>query len=228
MEQETLFHLIALGDKAKDALLKLRSDLGKWFSKEFVSENSYRYLLAIVDDSTSPKALPKVRKDEESGKLNTFVIDISAEPGQSKWENVLSYIWISSSKQYDTLKYFFQVLYHDALFIHSIISFDFNDWMNVAKGQYSLKLWKIHLDDKSLSQLSELPYHFSPDGKYIIVAGLPTFKKGDVEKHIKVVNALFDRLPEDSVRKWTVIGKELPREETYVALLQLSKLHMSI
>lgn len=228
MEQETLFHLIALGDKAKDALLKLRSDLGKWFSKEFLSENSYRNLMAIVDDSTSPSELPNVIKDEESRNLDTFVIDISAEPRQSEWEDVLSYIWISSNKQYDTLKDFFQVLYHDALFIHSLITFDFNDWMDIAKGQYSLKLCKKHLDDKSLSQLSELPYHFSPDGKYIIVAGLPTFKKGDVEKFIKVVNALFDRLPEDSVRKWTVIGKELPRVEAYEALLQLSKLHMSI
>ena len=228
MEQETLFHLIDLGDKANDTLLKLRSDLDEWFSKEFLSENSYRNLVAIVDDSTSSSALPIVGKDEETGKLNAFVIDISYKPRQIEWGNVLSYIWIPSSKQYDTLKGLFQVLYHDALFIHSIISFDFNDWMNVAKGQYSLKLWKIHLDDKSFSQLSELPYHFSPDDKYIIVAGLPTFKKGDVEKYIKVVNALFDRLPEDSVRKWTIIGKELPREEAYIALLKLSKLHISI
>ena len=50
----------------------------------------------------------------------------------------------------------------------------------------------------------------------------------NVEKYIKVVNALFDRLPEDSVRKWTIIGKELPREEAYIALLKLSKLHISI
>ena len=228
MEQETLFHLIALGDKANDALLKLRSDLGEWFSKEFVSENSYRYLLAIVDDSTSPKALPKVRKDGESGKLNTFVIDISTEPRQSEWENVLSYIWIPSNKQYDTLKDLFQVLYHDALYVPSLISFDFNDWINIAKEQYSLKLWKKSLDDKSLSQLSELPIQFISDGKYIIVAGLPTLKDNETEKYIKVVNALFDRLPEDSVRKWTVIGKELPLEEAYIAVLQLSKLHKSI
>ena len=158
----------------------------------------------------------------------SFGLCISYKPRQIEWGNVLSYIWISSSKQYDTLKDLFQVLYHDALFIHSLITFDFNDWMDIAKGQYSLKLWKIHLDDKSLSQLSELPYHFSPDGKYIIVSGLPTLKDNETEKYIKVVNALFDRLPEDSVRKWTVIGKELPREEAYVALLQLSKLHMSI
>lgn len=228
MEKETLFHLIALGDKASDGLTKLRSDLGEWFSNEFVSENSYRYLLAIVDDSTSPKALPKVRKDEESCKLNTFVIDISAEPGQSEWENVLSYIWIPSNKQYDTLKDLFQVLYHDALYVPSLISFDFNDWINIAKGQYSLKLWKKNLDDKSLSQLSELPIQFISDGKYIIVAGLPTLKDNETEKYIKVVNALFDRLPEDSVRKWTVIGKELPLEEAYIAVLQLSKLHKSI
>ena len=228
MEQKTLFHLIALGDKANDTLLKLRSDLDEWFSKEFLSENSYRNLVAIVDDSTSSSALPIVGKDEETGKLNAFVIDISAEPRQSEWEDVLSYIWISSNKQYDTLKDFFQVLYHDALFIHSLITFDFNDWINIAKGQYSLKLWKKNLDDKSLSQLSELPIQFISDGKYIIVAGLPTLKDNETEKYIKVVNALFDRLPEDSVRKWTVIGKELPREEAYVALLQLSKLHMSI
>ncbi len=228
MEQKTLFHLIALGDKANDTLLKLRSDLGEWFSKEFLSENSYRNLMAIVDDSTSPSELPNVSKDEESRNLDTFVIDISAEPRQSEWEDVLSYIWISSNKQYDTLKDFFQVLYHDALFIHSLITFDFNDWMDIAKGQYSLKLCKKHLDDNSLSQLSELPIQAISDGKYIIVAGLPTLKENETEKYIKIVNALFGRLPEDSVRKWTVIGKELPREEAYIALLQLSKLHMSI
>lgn len=228
MEQKTLFHLIALGDKSSDALLKLRSDLGEWFSKEFLSENSYRNLMAIVDDSTSPSELPNVSKDEESRNLDTFVIDISAEPRQSEWEDVLSYIWISSNKQYDTLKDFFQVLYHDALFIHSLITFDFNDWMDIAKGQYSLKLCKKHLDDNSLSQLSELPIQAISDGKYIIVAGLPTLKENETEKYIKVVNALFGRLPEDSVRKWTIIGKELPREEAYIALLQLSKLHKSI
>lgn len=228
MEQKTLFHLTALGDKANDALLKLRSVLGEWFSKEFLSENSYRYLLAIVDDSTSPNAFPKVSKDEESGKLNAFVIDISDKPRQIEWKNVLSYLWIPSNNRYDTLKDFFQILYHDALYIPSLISFDFNDWMNVAKGQYSLKLWKKHLDDKSFSQLSEFPTQSFPNDKYIIVAGLPTLKKDEVEKYIKVVNALFDRLPEDSVCKWTVIGKELPREDAYIALLQLSKLHKSI
>lgn len=228
MEKETLFHLIALGDKASDGLTKLRSDLGEWFSKEFLSENSYRYLIAIVDDSTNSSALPVVGKNEESDKLNAFVIDISDKPRQIEWGNVLSYIWIPSNKQYDTLKDSFQVLYHDALYVPSLISFDFNDWINIAKGQYSLKLWKKNLDDKSLSQLSELPIQFISDGKYIIVAGLPTLKDNETEKYIKVVNALFDRLPEDSVRKWTVIGKELPLEEAYIAVLQLSKLHKSI
>ena len=92
MEKETLFHLIALGDKASDGLTKLRSDLGEWFSKEFLSENSYRYLIAIVDDSTNSSALPVVGKNEESDKLNAFVIDISDKPRQIEWGNVLSYI----------------------------------------------------------------------------------------------------------------------------------------
>ena len=40
MEQETLFHLIALGDKASDTLLQLRSDLGEWFNNELLSNNN--------------------------------------------------------------------------------------------------------------------------------------------------------------------------------------------
>lgn len=84
MEQETLFHLIALGDKAADTLLKLRSDLDEWFETELLSNNKYHYLVALIDEYASPNDLPRVDIDE-TGKLKVFVIDIIDEPRAKEW-----------------------------------------------------------------------------------------------------------------------------------------------
>lgn len=224
MEQETLFHLIALGDKASDTLLQLHSDLGEWFDKELLSCNDYHYLVALADDYESPEKLPKAAFDDETGRLKVFVIDISDKPRTTEWANVLSYIWIPSDGQYDTVKNLFRIVYHDSLYIHGLISFDFNDWKNLASGTNALRIDTLHLDESTIKLFDKLPIAPSPDGKFLIVLGSPTFEKPKMEKYTKSLNALYDRLPSESLAYWTIVGNELPKEEAYIALVHLEPL----
>ena len=224
MEQETLFHLIALGDKASDTLLQLRSDLGEWFNNELLSNNNYHYLVALVDDYASLNKLAKVAIDDETGKLKIFVIDLSDKPRQKEWGKVLSYIWVPEDGQYDTVRKLFQIVFHNSLYIHSLISFDFTDWRNLASGANSLKIDVLHLDESSLQQLDRWPADSFSDGKYLAVLGAPTFQKPQMDEYTKGVNTLYNRLPSDASGYWTIVGKELPKEDSYIALIQLEPL----
>lgn len=223
MEQETLFHLIALGDKASDTLLQLRSDLGEWFDSGLLSNNKYHYLAALVDDNVSPTNLPKIAIDE-TGKLKVFVLDLGDKPRSDEWRDVLSYIWIPTDGQYDTVKKLFQIVYHNSLYIHSLISFDFNDWKRLASGANSLRIDTLHLNETVMHQLDSWPASSFPDAKYLIVMGSPNFDKTQMEEYIKGVNTLYDRLPSNSLGFWTIVGEELPKDEAYIALIQLELL----
>lgn len=223
MEQETLFHLIALGDKAADTLLKLRSDLDEWFETELLSHNKYHYLVALIDEYASPNDLPRVDIDE-TGKLIVFVIDISDEPRAKEWGNVLSYIWIPKEGQYGTVKDLFQIVCRDSLLVHGLISFDFKDWRKLASGANTIKISTLHLDESSVLQLDEWPVDCTTDGKYLIVLGSPTFQKTQMDEYTKGLNTLYNRLPSDVLTYWTIVGKELAKEVAYIALIQLCDL----
>lgn len=223
MEQETLFHLIALGDKAADTLLKLRSDLDEWFESELLSNNDYRYLVALIDEYASPNDLPRVDIDE-TGKLKVFVIDISDEPRAKEWENVLSYIWIPKEGQYDTVNDLYQIVCHDSLLVHGLISFDFNDWRKLASSGNTIKISTLHLDESSVQQLDKWPSDSFTDGKYLIVLGSPTFQKTQMDEYTKGLNTLYNRLPSEALAYWTIVGTELSKEDAYIALIQLCDL----
>lgn len=212
MEQETLFHLIALGDKAADTLLQLRSDLDKWFESELLSNNNYHYLVALIDEYATPNDLPRVD------------IDDSDEPRAKEWGNVLSYIWIPKEGQYDTVNDLFQIVCHDSLLVHGLISFDFNDWRKLASGANTIKISTLHLDESSVQQLDKWPSDSLTDGKYLIVLGSPTFQKTQMDEYTKGLNTLYDRLPSEALAYWTIVGKELSKEDAYIALIQLCDL----
>lgn len=220
MEQETLFHLIALGDKAMDTLLQLRSDLDEWFEGELLSNNNYHYLVALIDEYASPNDLPRVDIDE-TGKLKVFVIDISDEPRAKEWGNVLSYIWIPKEGQYDTVNDLFQIVCHDSLLVHGLISFDFNDWRKLASGANTIKISTLHLDESYVQHLDKWPVDCTTARKYLIVLGSPTFQKTQMDEYTKGLNTLYNRLPSEALAYWTIVEKELAKEDAYIALIQL-------
>lgn len=220
MEQETLFHLIALGDKAADTLLKLRSDLDEWFETELLSNNKYHYLVALIDEYASPNDLPRVDIDE-TGKLKVFVIDISDEPRAKEWGNVLSYIWIPKEGQYGTVKDLFQIVCRDSLLVHGLISFDFKDWRKLASGANTIKISTLHLDESYVQHLDKWPVDCTTARKYLIVLGSPTFQKIQMDEYTKGLNTLYNRLPSEALAYWTIVGKELAKEDAYIALIQL-------
>lgn len=227
-EKDTFHHLIALGDKSKQILKHLKIDLGKWFNDELLTINKgcedVRNLLVIADDNADISELPKEYTDREFISQHIFVFDISGSPRPDRWNGVFSYLWIPPKKQYTTIKHLFQMYYHDILSMSSLICFDFNDWKISVRGKNSLSIHKISITSDLKHRLCKLPISNTKENKYVIIEASPSFKDVYMAKLMKSVNCIFNKLGDDSMVHWTILGKELPRHEAYISIMEFKPL----
>lgn len=42
-----------------------------------------------------------------------------------------------------------------------------------------------------------------------------------MDEYTKGLNMLYNRLPSEALAYWTIVGKELAKEDAYIALIQL-------
>lgn len=227
-EKDTFHHLIALGDKSKQVLIHLKIDLGKWFYDELLTiKEGYedvRNLLLIADDNSDISELPKEYANSEFASEHIFVFDVSGSPRPDKWNNVFSYLWIQPKKQYTTIKHLFQIYYHDILSMSSLICFDFNDWKISVRGKNALSIHKIPIANDLKHRLCKLPINDTEENKYVVIEASPSFKDTYMAKLMKSVNCIFNRLGDDAMVHWTILGKELPRHEAYISVMEFKPL----
>ena len=223
----TFNHVIAIGAKAERMLSHLKKDCGKWFVDELIDikegQEEIRNLIVVADESAKIVDLPKEFSNDEYLRHNLYVLDIAKEPRQDDWSEVFSYIWVPAKRQFTTIKNFFEMYYHDALSMGSLICFDFNDWQHTVRGKSRMTIYKIHIDGSLRYRLKKLPISSSPDDKYLVIAGVHSFKEWNMGKWMKSLNVLFGRLPENAYLHWTILGKELSKQDAYVALMQFEQ-----
>lgn len=220
----TFNHVVALGSNANKMLRHLKLDLGSWFEDELLTikegHDEVRNLIVIVDNDISLFDVPeRYTADSEFVTHNIIVIYIGIKPQKEYWKGVFSYLWIRAKEQYTIVKYFFQMYYHDALSMSSLICFDFNDWKYSVRGQNKLTIYKLHLDKDVGHRLRKWPMDSFPDGKYLVFIGTHSFNETHMSRLMKSVNTLFNRFADDAVLHWTILGKELRKQNSYIALM---------
>lgn len=220
----TFNHVIALGEKAGKMLRHLELDLGSWFENELLTikdgHEDVRNLIAIVDNDISLFDMPEsYTANSDFVSRNIIVLDIGIRPNEKYWKGVFSYLWIPVKGQYSTVRYFFQMYYHDALSMSSLICFDFNDWKYTVQGQNKLTIYRLSLTKDVRHQLKEWPMKSFPDGKYLLIIGTNSFKEHHMKSLMEGVNALFNRFADDAVLHWTILGREMPKKDSFISLM---------
>lgn len=225
----TFNHVIALGEKADHMLRHLELNLGSWFEDELLTikegHEEVHNLIVIADNDISIFDVPeKYTINSDFVTHNIIVLDIGIRPQKENWKGVFSYLWIPAKGRYTTVRHFFQMYYHDALSMSSLICFDFNDWKYTVRGQNKLSIYRLSLYKDPRHRLKKLPKVSFHDGKYLVIIGTHSFKETRMERLMKSVNVLFNRFTEDAILHWTILGKELPKEYSYIALMQFEPL----
>ena len=223
----TYNHVIAIGSRAERMLFHLKKNCGKWFVDELIDikegQEEIRNLIVIADESAIIGDLAEQFCVEEYLRHNLYVLDIAKEPRPNDWSEVFSYIWVPAKRQFTTIKNFFEMYYHDALSMGSLICFDFNDWQHTVRGKSRMTIYKIHIDGSLRHRLKKLPISSSPDDKYLVIAGVHSFREWNMGKWMRSLNVLFGRLPDNAYLHWTILGKELSKQDAYIALMQFEQ-----
>ena len=230
-EQESLFQLIALGDRAESMLNLLRSDISDLFiellSPYKVGDKPARRLLVLADESSAIVQLPAVFSDEDFIKHYLFVFDISPNPQPEKWPDACSYLWVPSTQQYITVKQIFQMVYHDIFVVRPLNCFDFTDWKHTVRGKRRVVIRKFAVNDDLAKRLRQAPLSEVPDTRSIVTIAVP-FGMAEDEDFGSMVNTnLFKRFDDNAPLKWTFICKDFPirckdfsLQESYIALME--------
>ena len=228
MEKDTFHHLIALGEKANRVLKHLKLDLGNWFTEDLLTiEKGYekvKYLLVLADDNVDISNLPAEYSDEKMPRENIFVFDIGEKPAPNKWEGVFSYLWVPSKYQYTTLKNLFQLYYHDILSENGLVCFDYNDWKISVRGRNALSICKIKLDSDLRRRIKRIPRKFLLNGKNVLTIGSHSIKGQFLAKVMKPINKMDTVLGANTETHLSILARELPKRESYVAMLHFEPL----
>ena len=228
VEKDTYHHLIALGEKANRVLKHLKLDLGNWFTEDLLTiEKGYekvKYLLVIADDNVDISNLPAEYSDEKMPRENIFVFDIGVKPAPNKWEGVFSYLWVPSKYQYTTLKNLFQLYYHDILSGNGLVCFDYNDWKISVRGRNELSICKIKLDSDFRRRIKKIPRKFLLNGKNVLTIGSHSIKGQFLAKVMKPINKMDTVLDANTETHLSILARELPKSESYVAMLHFEPL----
>ena len=228
VEKDTYHHLIALGEKSERVLKHLKLDLGEWFTQELLTiEKGYekvKYLLVLADDSVDISNLPKEYSDDKMPRENIFVFDIGAKSVPNNWDGVFSYLWVPSKNQYTTMKNLFQLYYHDILSSNGLVCFDYNDWKISVRGKNELSICKIKLDSDLRRKIKKIPRKFILNGKNVLITGSHTIKGNFLAKVMKPINKLDNILDLYTVTHLAILGRELPKNESYVAMMHFEPL----
>lgn len=227
-EKYTFHHLIALGEKSNRVLKHLKLDLGDWFTDDLLTiEKGYekvKYLLVIADDSVDISNLPEEYSGDKMLRENIFVFDIGAKPAPNKWEGVFSYLWVPSKNQYTTLKNLFQLYYHDVLSSNGLVCFDYNDWKISVRGRNELSICKIKIDSDLWRRIKRIPRKFLLNGKNVLIIGSHSIKGQFLAKVMKSINKLDPILDTYTETHLAILARELPKNESYVAMLHFEPL----
>ena len=228
VEKDTCHHLIAPGEKSNRVLKHLKLDLGNWFTEDLLTiEKGYekvKYLLVLADDNVDISNLPAEYSDEKMPRENIFVFDIGAKPAPNKWEGVFSYLWIPSKNQYTTLKNLFQLYYHDILSGNGLVCFDYNDWKISVRGRNELSICKIKLDSDLRRRIKKIPRKFLLNGKNVLTIGSHSIKGQFLAKVMKPINKMDTVLDANTETHLSILARELPKSESYVAMLHFEPL----
>ena len=228
VEKDTYHHLIALGEKSEFVLKHLKLDLGNWFTEDLLTiEKGYekvKYLIVLADDSVDISNLPKEYSDEKMPRENIFVFDIGAKPAPNKWEGVFSYLWIPQKYQYTTLKNLFQLYYHDILSGNGLVCFDYNDWKISVRGRNELSICKIKLDSDLRRRIKRIPCKFLLNGKNVLTIGSHSIKGQFLARVMKPINKMDTVLGANTETHLSILARELPKSESYVAMLHFEPL----
>lgn len=229
-EKYTFHHLIALGEKSNRVLKHLKLDLGDWFTDDLLTiEKGYekvKYLLVIADDSVDISNLPEEYSGDKMLRENIFVFDIGAKPAPNKWEGVFSYLWVPSKNQYTTLKNLFQLYYHDVLSSNGLVCFDYNDWKISVRGRNELSICKIKIDSDLRRRIKRIPRKFLLNGKNVLIIGSHSIKGQFLAKVMKPINKQDPILDTYTETHLAILARELPKNESYVAMLHFEPLKL--
>ena len=222
-QEKSMFHLIALGDRAALMLNHLRADFGDWFIEGLppyeVGDKPARALIVLADESSSIELLLAVYSDEDFIKHYLFVLDISPNPQPEKWPDACSYIWFSPTRQYATVKHFFQMYYHDSFQIRSLICFDFSDWRWMVQGKRRVVIHKFAVNDDLSQHLLQTPLSEVPKTRAFVIQAIPFEMVEDNDFGSMINTNLFARL-DDIDFKWTIVGQAPSLQEAYIALME--------
>ena len=228
VEKDTYHHLIALGEKSEFVLKHLKLDLGEWFTQELLTiEKGYekvKYLLVIADNSVDISNLPTEYSGDKMPRENIFVFDIGSKPAQNKWDGVFSYLWVTSKNQYTTLNNLFQLYYHDILSSNGLVCFDYNDWKISVRGKNELSICKIKLDSDLRRRIKKMPRKFLLNGKNVLIIGSHSIKGQFLAKVMKPINKMDTMLDANTETHLSILARELPKSESYVAMLHFEPL----
>ena len=155
---------------------------------------------------------------------NIFVFDIGAKPAPNKWEGVFSYLWIPQKYQYTTLKNLFQLYYHDILSGNGLVCFDYNDWKISVRGRNELSICKIKLDSDLRRRIKKIPRKFLLNGKNVLTIGSHSIKGQLLAKVMKPINKMDTVLDANTETHLSILARELPKSESYVAMLHFEPL----
>ena len=155
---------------------------------------------------------------------NIFVFDIGAKPAPNKWEGVFSYLWIPQKYQYTTLKNLFQLYYHDILSGNGLVCFDYNDWKISVRGRNELSICKIKLDSDLRRRIKKIPRKFLLNGKNVLTIGSHSIKGQLLAKVMKSINKMDTVLDANTETHLSILARELPKSESYVAMLHFEPL----
>ena len=190
-------------------------------------ENGYekvKYLLVLADDIVDISNLPAEYSDEKMPCENILVFDIGAKPAPNKWEGVFSYLWIPQKNQYTTLKNLFQLYYHDILSGNGLVCFDYNDWKISVRGRNELSICKIKLDSDLRRRIKKIPRKFLLNGKNVLTIGSHSIKGQLLAKVMKPINKMDTVLDANTETHLSILARELPKSESYVAMLHFEPL----
>lgn len=161
---------------------------------------------------------------EKMPRENIFVFDIGAKPDPNKWEGVFSYLWIPQKYQYTTLKNLFQLYYHDILSGNGLVCFDYNDWKISVRGRNELSICKIKLDSDLRRRIKKIPRKFLLNGKNVLTIGSHSIKGQLLAKVMKPINKMDTVLDANTETHLSILARELPKSESYVAMLHFEPL----
>ena len=104
------------------------------------------------------------------------------------------------------------------------VCFDYNDWKISVRGRNELSICKIKLDSDFRRRIKKIPRKFLLNGKNVLTIGSHSIKGQLLSKVMKPINKMDTVLDANTETHLSILARELPKSESYVAMLHFEPL----